>query len=324
MLLYIIKRLLLIIPIILAVTIIIFTIMNFVPGDPATISMGGERITPEQLEVLRENMGLNKPFFERLSTYLYNVFFHLDFGVSYTTGSPVGPELLVRFWTTFRIAIAGIILTVLIGVPLGIRAAIRANTVEDRVSMFLTLLGYSMPPFWLALLLVLLFSLTLGWFPSYGSTSFMHYVLPTVCVAIGGIAGLARQTRSSMLEVIRSDYVTTAKSKGLTENKVVYGHALPNALIPIITVIGSQFGRLIGGVVVVESVFSIRGLSVYLLNGINTRDYPVVQGSLIVISFLFAVVMLIADMFYTYSDPRIKARYARIKKSGDKNAKAAG
>jgi len=311
------------IPIILAVTIIIFTLMNFVPGDPASIAASGESVTEEQLDAIRESMGLNKPFFERLGLYIKNVFLHFDFGNSYTSGTPVGPELLTRFWTTFRIAITGMILMVIIGIPIGIRSAVRANTAEDRISMFLTLIGNSMPLFWLALLLVLLFSLTLKWLPSYGSSSWKHFILPCVCVAFEGMAGIARQSRSSMLEVIRSDYITTARSKGLSEGKVTYGHALPNALIPIITVIGSQFGRLIGGVVVVETVFSIRGLSVYLLNGINTRDYNVVQGCLILIAFLFSVVMLVSDLIYTFVDPRIKARYVKIKKSGDGNAETA-
>jgi peptide/nickel transport system permease protein len=321
---YIIKRLLMMIPIILAVAIIIFTLMSFVPGDPATIQASGQVLTEEQLDAIRESMGLNEPFLQRLVTYLKNVFLHLDFGVSYQTGSAVGPEILTRFWTTFRIAVIGMVLMVVIGIPIGIRSAVKANTLEDRMSMFITLIGNSMPLFWLALMLALLFSLKLKWLPSYGSDNWKCFVLPCVCVALEGMAGIARQTRSSMLEVIRSDYITTAWSKGLPSRKVIYGHALPNALIPIITVIGSQFGRLIGGVVVVETIFSIRGLSVYLLNGINSRDYPVVQGCLIVIAFLFSMVMLIADLVYTFIDPRIKARYVKIKKeSGEDDAKHA-
>lgn len=321
---YIIKRFLMMIPIILVVAIIIFTLMSFVPGDPATIQASGQVLTEEQLDAIRESMGLNEPFFQRLLTYLKDVFLHLDFGISYQSGSPVGPELLTRFWTTFRIAVIGMVLMVLIGVPIGIRSAVKANSVEDRLSMFITLIGNSMPLFWLALMLALLFSLKLKWLPSYGSDNWKCFVLPCVCVALEGMAGIARQTRSSMLEVIRSDYITTAWSKGLPARKVIYGHALSNALIPIITVIGSQFGRLIGGVVVVETIFSIRGLSVYLLNGINSRDYPVVQGCLIVIAFLFSMVMLIADLVYTCIDPRIKARYVRIKpESGGDDAKHA-
>jgi len=313
------------IPVILLVTIIIFTLMNFIPGDPALIAASGGRLTADQIQEIRETMGLNRPYLERLGIYLNNVFLHLDFGSSYATGSPVGPELLVRFWTTFRIAISGMALMMIFGIPIGIRAAVHANTAEDRFSMFLTMIGNSMPLFWLALLLVLLFSQRLKWLPVYGSDSFKHYILPCICVALEGTAGIARQTRSSMLEVIRSDYVTTARSKGLAERNVIYGHALANALIPIITVIGNQFGRLIGGVVVVETVFSIRGLSTFLLNGIFNRDYTVVQGCLVVIASLFSVVMLIADLFHTFIDPRIKARYETSRtKSGEKDVKAAG
>ena len=275
---YVIKRLLMMIPVVLAVLIIVFTLMYFVPGDPATIAAGGERLTEEQLDVIRDSMGLNDPYIVRLWDYIKNIVLHLDFGNSYTSGSPVGPELFTRFKTTFKIAVIGMVLMVVVGIPVGIRSAVKANTLEDRLSMAITLVGNSMPMFWLALLLVLLFSLKLDWLPSYGSSTWKHYILPCICVALEGMAGIARQTRSSMLEVIRSDYITTAKSKGLTSRAVIYGHALPNALIPIITVIGSQFGKLMGGVIVIETVFSIRGVSVYLLNGINTRDYNVVQA----------------------------------------------
>ena len=199
MLLYVVKRVLIMIPIILAVTIIIFTLMNFVPGDPATIAASGERVTEEQLNAIRASMGLDKPFLQRLGNYLERVFFHLDFGVSYNNGSPVGPELLPRFWTTFRIAISGMLLMIIIGIPTGIRAATHANTAEDRVSMFVTMIGNSMPMFWLALLLVLLFSLKLKLLPSYGSSSFKHFILPSICVALEGMAGIARQTRSACL-----------------------------------------------------------------------------------------------------------------------------
>ena len=323
MILYTLRRILMIIPIALVVTVLIFTLMNIVPGDPARSLAGGEAVTEEQLNVIRERYGLNEPFLNRLGQYLYNVVFKGDFGYSYANGSSVGSELVARASTTFIIAVCGLTISILLGVPIGIRAAVRANTIEDRISMFLTNIGNSMPLFWLALLLILEFSLKRKWFPSFGSSTWKHYVLPSVCVALTGIAGIARQTRSSMLEVIRSDYVTTAWSKGLPERKVVYGHALPNALIPIITVCGNQFGRLIGGVVVVERVFSVRGLSVYMLDGINLRDYPVVQGSLIVITLMFCVIMLIADLIYTFVDPRIKAQYMRkIKKGGSKNAKA--
>ena len=316
MLLYAIKRIILIIPVVLVVAILIYTLMNFVRGDPATLMAGGEVVTEEQLSVIRESMGLNKPFLTRLGLYLYNVVIRGDFGLSYTDGTPIGPELLARLWTTLRVAVLSLALMILIGVPLGIRAAVRVNTVEDRISMVVTMIGNSMPIFWLTLLLVLLFSLRLRWLPSYGSDTWKHFILPPVCVALEGMGSIARQTRSSMLEVIRSDYVTTAWSKGLPERKIIYEHALPNALIPIITVIGSQFGRLIGGVVVVERVLNIRGISTYLLNGIFKRDYPVVTGCLIVIAIMFSIIMLAADLFYTSLDPQIKAQYV-IKKESD-------
>lgn len=320
MLKFIIKRLLMMIPVILAVLVIIFTLMSFVPGDPATIAAEGQAISEEQMDAIRESMGLNDPFLVRLWHYIEGIVFHLDFGNSFITGAPVGPELLSRCLTTFKIALISMLLMIIVGIPVGVQSAVRANTAWDRISMTITLIGNSMPLFWLALLLVLLFSLKLKWLPSYGSDTWLHYILPCFCVGFEGIAGIARQTRSSMLEVIRSDYVTTARSKGLSERIIIYGHALPNALMPIITVIGNQFGKLMGGVVVVETVFSIRGLSVYLVNGINTRDYNVVQGCLVLIAFMFSMVMLLADLIYAFVDPRVKARYVKPKKRGAGNA----
>jgi len=308
---FVILRILMMIPLLLAVTVIIFTIMYLVPGDPATVASGMAILSDEQLDVIRETMGLNKPYHIRLFEYVKGVFLHLDFGYSYTFGTPVAPELLNRFWNTFYVAFISLILMMLVGVPVGVRAAVHANKAEDRLSMFFSLLFGAMPTFWVALILALIFSLRLGWFPSYGASSFMHFVLPSVAVALNGIAGIARQTRSSMLEVIRSDYVTTARSKGLPEYGVIYGHALENALIPIITVCGNQFGRMLAGVVLIETIFSIPGLGVYLINGVSSRDYNVVQGSLIVIAFLLCAIMLIADVIYAYVDPRIRARYMR-------------
>jgi peptide/nickel transport system permease protein len=302
------------IPILLAVAVLIFTLMYFVPGDPATIALGGSAATQADMEAAREAMGLNRPYIVRLGEYISNLVFRFDFGKSYSYGSPVGKELMRRFPNTLAIALASIILSVLIGVPLGVRAAVKANTVEDRLSMFFSLLGNSMPGFWLALLLVLLFALKLGWLPSSGSRTWRHFILPAMANSIGGVAGIARQTRSSMLEVIRSEYVTTARSKGLTERAVIYGHALPNALIPIITICGGRFGFMLGGTMIIETIFSIPGIGSYLIDGINSRDYNVVQGSIIYIALTFGVIMLITDIIYAYVDPRIKAQYVRRSK----------
>lgn len=312
---YVVKRLLLMIPILILVAVLIFTLMYFVPGDPVTIALGesGMSATIEQIEALRAKLGLDEPFLVRLKDFLINAFLHLDFGESYTFGTSVGRELLERLPKTVLLSVMSIFIMVVIGVPVGVRAAVKANTLEDRFSMFLSLIFNAMPVFWLALLLVMLFSLKLGWFPTYGAASFKHFILPAIANSIGGVAGIARQTRSSMLEVIRSDFVVTARAKGLSERKVIYGHALPNALVPIVTLIGSRFGHMLGGTVVIETVFSIPGIGAYLINAIKTRDYPVVQGSIIYIAFIFGIIMLIVDIVYAFVNPRIRAQYAKAK-----------
>lgn len=319
MLRYVGKRLLQMIPILVVVAILIFTLMSFVPGDPVQIMLG-DNATPEQMAEVRANLGLDKPFLVRMGNYLLGIC-HLDFGNSYTQGTAVSSELFTRFPRTLTLATLSILFTIVIGIPIGIQCAINANKVSDKIWMFLTMLGNSMPGFWLALMLVIVFSVKLGWLPSNGTGSLKYYILPVIANSIGSLADIARQTRSSMLEVIRSDYVVTARSKGLHERDVIWKHALPNALIPIITICGSRFGFMLGGTVIIESVFSIPGIGMYLVNGINSRDYPVVQGSIIYIAFIFAFIMLLTDLIYAYVDPRIKAQYVRTGKK--KSASAA-
>lgn len=217
--------------------------------------------------------------------------------------------LLKRFPNTLYIAIFSIILTIVVGLPLCIYTAVHANSLGDKVSLFVTLLFDCMPSFWTALLLVLLFSVKLGWLPSSGNDSLKFFILPTLANSLGGLAGFTRQVRASMLEVIRSDYVTTARSKGLPEHDVVYGHALPNALIPILTVVGMRFGSMLGGATIVEVIFSIPGIGQYLVNAINGLDYTAATGSIIFIAFTFSAIMLLTDLLYAYADPRIKAQY---------------
>jgi ABC-type dipeptide/oligopeptide/nickel transport system permease component len=223
----------------------------------------------------------------------------------------VTTELITRFPRTFLIAFLSIILSMIVGIPLGIHAAVHENTFQDRLSMFLSLLGVSMPGFWLALMLVILFALQLRWLPPSGIGGIQYYILPAVANSLNGIASMSRQTRSSMLEVIRADYVTTARAKGQVEGKILYEHALPNALIPIITVIGTRFGMLLGGTLVLETVFSIPGIGSYLLKSINARDYAAVEGSIIFVAFVFSAVMLLVDLIYAFVDPRIRAQYVR-------------
>lgn len=312
MLRYIGKRLIQMIPILLIVAIVIFSLMKFVPGDPVEILLG-DRATPAQIEEVRERLGLNKPYFEQLISFFKDLA-HLNFGKSYITGMDVGAELMSRFPHTLLLAILCVVFTAVLGVPIGISCALNANKLTDRVWMFLTMLCNSMPNFWLALMLVLLFALKLDLLPSSGIGGLEYYVLPVVANSLGTLAGTARQTRASMLEVIRADFITTARSKGISERDVIWKHALPNALIPIITDLGARFGMLLGGTMITESVFSIPGLGLYMLNGINNRDYPVVQGCIIYLAFMFSILMLLTDLVYAFVDPRIKAQYMGSKK----------
>ncbi len=319
MLKYIGKRLLQMIPILLVVAILIFVLMYFVPGDPVQIALG-DHATEAQIEAVREQYGLNDPFIVRLWNYLKGIV-HLDFGTSYLYGTNVGDELMARFPYTLTLALLCVAVSVIIGVPIGILCAVNANKPLDRILLVVTLFGSSMPGFWLALMLVILFSLKLGWLPSNGVGNWKYFVLPVLSNCIGSLAGIARQTRSSMLEVIRADYVVTARSKGLSERKVIYGHALPNALIPIITVCGGRFGHMLGGTTIIETIFSIPGIGSYMITGINSRDYNCVQGSIVYIAFTFSLMMLVTDIIYAFVDPRIKAQYVSSKK---KTSKAAG
>lgn len=306
---YVVKRLLIMIPLLIAVGVIMYTLMEFVPGDPVDVILGTGFHTEEEKEIMREAMGLNRPFVVRLGEYISGVFLHFDFGNSLADGTSIKTALLSRFPNTLYIAIFSIILTVVVGLPLGIYTAVHANSLGDKVSLFVTLLFDCMPSFWTALLLVLLFALKLKWLPPSGNDSLKYFILPTLANSLGGLAGFTRQVRASMLEVIRSDYVTTARSKGLPERTVVYGHALPNALIPILTVIGMRFGSMLGGATIVEVIFSIPGIGQYLVNAINGLDYTAATGSIIFIAFTFSVIMLLTDLLYAYADPRIKAQY---------------
>lgn len=305
---YILKRLLLMIPVVLGVTILIFTIMYFTPGDPAQIALG-PNATVAEVAAKRSELGLDDPFFIRLGRYLSDVFLHFDLGTSYLTNKAVSAELMERFPRTALISVLCMLISIIVGIPLGINAAIHQDGIWDRLSMFIALFGVSMPNFWLALMLVIVFALKLGILPAYGLDGLEYYILPCISLSFGGIAQQARQTRSSMLEVIRSDYIVTARAKGLSELNVIWKHALPNALIPVITVAGTQFGYMLGGALVIETVFSIPGIGVYLINGISSRDYMVVQGSVVILAIAFSFVMLGVDLIYAFVDPRIKSMY---------------
>ena len=306
---FILKRLILLIPVVLGVTILIFTLMYVVPGDPAELILGSGA-SRQDVETLRETMGLNDPYLVQLGRYMYNVFLKFDFGNSYYTGKSVSAELLARMPRTIILGFSSMVLMLAIGIPLGIIAAVKQNSFGDHISMVVALLGVSMPAFWIGLLLVVLFSVKLGWLPPYGLENWTGYILPCVTLAFGGIAGLARQSRSSMLEVIRADYNTTARAKGLTEGEVIFKQALPNAMLPIITMAGSQLSHIFGGSVVIETVFSVPGVGMYMVSAINQRDYPIIEGSVIILAVIFTLVMLLVDLAYAFVDPRIRAKFA--------------
>ncbi len=305
---FIIRRLLLLIPVLMGVTFIIYMIMSFAPGDPAKVILG-EQALPEQIEALREEMGLNDPVIVQYGRYIFNLL-TLDMGTSYKTKNPVSDEIVSRLPNTFRLAVTAACFAVIMALPLGILAAVKQNTIFDGLSMFIALLGVSMPIFWLGLLLILFFSLQLGWFPSGGAEGWKSLVLPASALGFLHMAAIARTTRSSMLEVIRQDYIRTARAKGVDESVVIRKHALRNALIPTITVVGIQIGGLLAGSVLTESVFAWPGIGRLMITSIQGRDIPMVLGCVIVFSACFTIINLCVDVIYGFVDPRIKSMYA--------------
>ena len=302
------KRILWLVPVLLGVTFFVFTIMYFTPGDPVRMTLGANA-TEEQIEERTEELGLDQPFLTRFANYCEDVFLHFDFGESYQTSQSVTDQILVRFPYTLKITLLSVLLATVIGIPVGVLAATHQYSWKDNLSMFGSLFCVSMPNSWFALIMVMIFSQHLGWLPSSGISSWKCYILPVIACAIGGAAGIARQTRSSMLEVIRQDYITTARAKGQKETKVIYGHALKNALIPIIQTVGNMIGTSLGGTLIAETIFSIPGIGVYMMTAISQRDYPVVQGGVIFIAICFCLCMLLVDVVFAFVDPRIRSQY---------------
>lgn len=304
---YIIKRLLLLIPVLLGVSFLVFAIMSLTPGDPAQLILG-ESAEPSAVLKLREEMGLNDPFIIQYLRFVKNAVMG-DFGRSYTTNREVFSEIFSRFPNTLVLAVIGIMISVLIGIPVGIISATRQYSLLDSVSMVIALLGVSMPVFWLGLMLILTFSVKLGLLPSGGFEGIQSVILPSVTLGVGSAAIITRMTRSSMLEVIRQDYIRTARAKGVVEKVVINKHALKNALIPIITVIGLQFGGLLGGAVLTESVYSWPGVGRLMVDAIRQKDTPTVLAAVVFLAAVFSVVNLLVDILYAYVDPRIKSQY---------------
>jgi len=295
-------------PVLLGVTLIIFTLTYFTDGDPARIRLGMQA-SPEDVEAFREQLGLNDPFIQQFVRYVGNVA-RLDFGVSFASDRPVFDEIISRFPTTFQLAAMSVVIAILIGIPLGILSATKQYTIFDTSANIVGLMGISIPNFWLSMMLVLFFGVTLRWLPTSGFDTPLHWILPSFSIGVSSTAIIMRMTRSSMLEVLRQDYIRTARAKGQKESKIIIRHALKNALIPVITVVGIEVGVLLGGAILTENIFSINGIGRYMVDSIQTRDYPVIQGAVLLIASVFSFVNLIVDIIYAYVDPRIKTQYS--------------
>ena len=301
---FIAKRLLAMIPVLIGITFIIYTILALTPGDPA-VAILGETATQEQIEELREEMGLNDFFVIRYFKYIFNAV-RGDFGTSYRTGLSVVSELMARLPYTFILAFFGVGLATIIGVPIGIVSAVKQYTLTDNVVTAVAMIMCSVPPFWLSLMLMMLFSLKLGWFPSIGVDSWRNFVIPIVAMAIGNMATMIRMTRSMMLEVIREDYIRTARAKGASERTIILKHALRNAILPVVTQIGISFGFQLGGAMVCETVFSIPGLGNMIITAVRQKDIPMVMGAIIFVAAAISLVNLLMDVVYVWIDPRLK------------------
>ncbi|MCL4867527.1 MAG: ABC transporter permease [Anaerolineae bacterium] len=308
---YILRRLLYAIPVLIGASFLVFISIRWVPGDPA-VAIAGETATPELIAQIRQDMGLNEPLLVQYGIYLRRMF-QGDMGNSVRSRLPVTDEIALRLPRTLQLASMSLLVAAAIGIPIGVLSATRANTWIDGGSMIFALLGVSMPIFWLGLMLIVLFAVTLPrWLglnepilPPTGTGTWKHMVLPTIALAANSMAIQARMTRACMLEVLRADYIRTARSKGLVERTVIYSHALRNALVPIVTIVGLQFGTLLGGAVLTETVFAWPGIGRLLIDAISFRDYPVIQGTVLVITLGFVLVNLLVDVLYAYLDPRI-------------------
>lgn len=306
---FIFKRLLMIIPVVIGISFIIFSIMALTPGDPARLILG-ESASQTDVELLREEMGLNDNFVIRYVDYMKGVVGG-DFGLSYRNKIPVYDEVFARFPNTLVLAFWGISLSVLIGVPIGIISAVKQYSILDTMSLGAALVLASIPAFWLGLMLILLFSLRLNLLPSTGVETWRNFILPSITLAAGTMATLIRMTRSTMLEVIRQDYIRTAKAKGAGERRLIFKHALRNALLPVVTIIGINFGFQLGGAMIIETVFAMPGLGTLMITSVRMKDTPMVMAAVLFVAVAVSLVNLLVDLLYSLIDPRIKSQYSR-------------
>jgi len=301
---YIFRRLLSTIPVLFGISLMLFFLLRALPGDPAQV-IAGELATQDEVERIRQQLGLDEPVYVQYAKFLSRIV-RFDLGTSTRTQYPVTQEIAPRLLNTVILALAATILACLLGVPAGIVAAVKPYTTMDMVVTALALFGMSMPAFWLGLMLIIIFSVKLKLLPVGGSGGFVYLILPAITLAASLVAVVARNTRSAMMEVLAQDYITTARSKGVQEKMVIIRHGLKNSFIPIITVVGLQFGTMLGGTVLTETVFAWPGLGRLLISSILARDYPVIQGSILIFALLFVLTNLIVDMTYVYFDPKVR------------------
>lgn len=304
---YVLKRLLLTIPILLAVIFIVFTLLYFAPGD-ITMQILGTQWTPEASALLKHELGIDLPFFTQFFNYVKGIFTG-KFGISYMTRESVAGMLAVSLPNTLYILLASVTLSVIIAIPMGILAALKPNSFFSGFATVFALIGVSAPAFWIGLLLMLLFSLKLGWLPSSGLESFSAIILPSIVMSLTYLASLSRTTRSSMIEAMRMDYIRTAKAKGVKEKTIVYKHALRNALLPTVSLIGFIIGEMFGGATIVETIFGIPGMGRLLVESVNKRDMNPVLGCVTVMAIGVALMSILTDVTFAFLDPRIKAQY---------------
>ncbi len=301
---YILKRLLQAIPVLFIVTLIVFSLLHFLPGCPAA-NILGEEATGAQIERLRETMGLNRPIYIQYLEWVGGIL-RGDFGTSLRDGREVFPTLMRRLPATLHLVLASLFISTLIGIPVGVISAVRQNSLLDSFSRVFALLGVSIPNFWLGLMLILLFSYHLGWLPASGRGTLAHLIMPSIALGTASAGLITRLTRSSMLEVIRTDFIRTARSKGLIERRVIYGHALKNALLPVTTIVGLQMGYRLGGSLITEAVFAYPGIGHFTYERLLARDMPVVMGNLFLFALMFILINLLTDITYGFLDPRIR------------------
>jgi ABC-type dipeptide/oligopeptide/nickel transport system permease component len=301
---FIVGRLLSIIPVLLIVSFLVFLMLHLIPGDPV-MNMLGLHAPPEAVAEMTTRLGLDKPLHIQFYDFLTNAL-RGDFGTSIRTKEPVIKEIIARYPYTLNLAIGGTIFATIVGVFFGIVSAVNRNKFLDNFLMVLSLLSVSTPSFFLALLAILFFSLDLGLLPSIGVTTPTHYILPILTLGAQSVGIIARMTRSAMLEVLNQDYIRTSKAKGVSENVIIYSHALKNAMIPVLTVVGLRFGGLLAGSALIEQVFGIRGIGRLMIDAVLNRDYPVVQATVLLISITFVLINLLVDILYRVVDPRIK------------------